>query len=115
MAVVAKKDCSCTSVVRCKSMHGVDQCYGNCKGVSVERKSGEKGPICFVNEPSNCADLAEDKGRKYSWEACSSMAVSVVNGEWSDWVEGTCTDGKRTDTRKCANPPPSGGGATCSG
>ena len=41
--------------------------FGNCK------KKFQKGPICYVHEPSNCQDLQANKpenGKRYSWEAC---------------------------------------------
>ena len=43
--------------------------FGNCK------KSYNGGPICYVNEPSNCTDLAHSKstGRRYSWDACTKL------------------------------------------
>lgn len=42
-----------------------------------------------------------------------------VDGGWSDWVYGDCTKecdgGKKSKTRTCDNPPPSGGGKECVG
>ena len=40
--------------------------FGNCKKVY------EIGPICYVNEPSNCSDLTKSMstGKSFSWEAC---------------------------------------------
>ena len=61
----AHGDCSCSSFV---SNYG----YGNC-----QKSYQEKGPICYVNEPSTCNDLEIAKsstnavGKKYSLEACS--------------------------------------------
>ena len=40
--------------------------FGNCQS------KYKSGPICYVNEPSNCTDLAfsNSQKRRYSWEAC---------------------------------------------
>ena len=54
-------DCSCTNYVTKTG-------YGNC----IKDFMG-KGPICYVNEPSNCTDrkISTENGiMQYSWEAC---------------------------------------------
>ena len=73
--------------------------------------------------PVNCAG---------TWSACSktcgggtrsfTMTQAPSNGGWSDWGPlGSCScpldslGGKKTQYRSCNNPPPSGGGAPCSG
>lgn len=39
-----------------------------------------------------------------------------VDGNWSDWTSwSACSGGTITRTRSCTNPPPSGGGADCTG
>ena len=55
--------CSCSSFV-------TDEGYGNCQGSLVSGR-----PICYVNEPSNCADLQDStlpdaRGKRFSSEAC---------------------------------------------
>ena len=53
--------CTCSNFV--ESYYG----YGNC-GLSYQ-----KGPMCYVNEPSNCNDSVYSGRLKrfYSWDACS--------------------------------------------
>ena len=46
--------------------------------------------------------------------------LSLVNGRWSAWsgwgdCSLTCGNGSQTRMRTCTNPPPSAGGAACSG
>jgi len=47
------------------------------------------------------------------------IACSVVDGEWSNWVNGTCSKscdgGIMNITRECNNPKPSCGGRKCRG
>ncbi|XP_036879463.1 complement component C7 isoform X2 [Manis javanica] len=39
-----------------------------------------------------------------------------VDGDWSCWSSwGPCVQGKKTRSRECNNPPPSGGGKSCTG
>ena len=52
--------CSCSEYVNANG-------FGNCTKVYG------KGPICYVNKPSNCQDLQRsttDPDKQYSWEAC---------------------------------------------
>ena len=54
-------DCSCSSFV---NPNGYGKCLKDYK---------LKGPICYVNDPSNCNDLSgssESNDYPYSWEAC---------------------------------------------
>ena len=57
-------DCSCSDY---KSSSG----YGKCEKAHASFPS--KGTICYVNQPTTCAD-AEDSsiepGKKFSWEPC---------------------------------------------
>ncbi|XP_022783430.1 coadhesin-like [Stylophora pistillata] len=51
---------------------------------------------------------------------CPNGCASQVNGQWGHWSQWsgcskTCGDGTATRTRKCNNPPPSGGGSSCTG
>ena len=59
MLIFVGASCSCSSYV-------ANSGYGNCK------KEFKNGPICYVNEPSNCKDLQESSstGKRYSWLAC---------------------------------------------
>jgi hypothetical protein len=41
--------------------------------------------------------------------------AAPVNGGWSDWGACSVSCGTGVQTRSCSNPPPSGGGAYCSG
>ena len=52
--------CSCKKLVN-------EEGYGNCKKVF------NKGPICYVHQPSTCHDIIEVKGGiQASWEACKN-------------------------------------------
>ena len=56
-------DCSCNNYVS-------DLGYGKCE------KDFRGGPVCYVDQPSACTDVADSKtepGRQYSWEACSRL------------------------------------------
>ena len=58
-------DCSCNDYVS-------DLGYGKC------RKEFRGGPVCYVNQPSACADVADSENepeKQYSWEACSRVKV----------------------------------------
>lgn len=51
---------------------------------------------------------------------CCRMKKAVVNGGWTDFgpfgeCSATCGGGMQERSRTCTNPPPSGGGAQCSG
>ncbi|OGI95558.1 hypothetical protein A2917_03335 [Candidatus Nomurabacteria bacterium RIFCSPLOWO2_01_FULL_42_17] len=71
----------------------------------------------------NGNETAEDNGGRCGVSTCSDdtkngneTAVDyggrcIVEGDWSDWSP--CVGGDQT--RTCTNPPPSGGGANCSG
>jgi hypothetical protein len=45
--------------------------------------------------------------------------AGAVNGNWAEWRDWKCSvgcgNGNKTRIRTCTNPPPSGGGAVCSG
>ena len=59
-------DCTCSNL-----MNGI---YGKCE---VDYQS--KGPICYVDEPSNCTDLkfSSEAGAYYSWEACGNNHIVI--------------------------------------
>ena len=45
-----------------------------------------------------------------------SLFAGVVDGGWNCWSSwGPCVQGKKTRSRQCNNPPPSGGGKSCIG
>ena len=61
-------------------------------------------------------------GTAWNGSACTPGGEPIVNGGWSTWSDwSACSvvacgqSGTQTSTRTCTNPPPSGGGATCSG
>ena len=64
-------DCSCSNHTA-----GI---FGRCRS-KYERSKYKSGPMCYVNEPSNCTDLVFSKSQKrwYSWEAC----VKSIKGNW---------------------------------
>ena len=56
-------NCKCTNYV---SNNG----YGNCS-----KDYGDKGPLCYVEEPSTCPDVVNsqsEKGKRFSYEACTN-------------------------------------------
>ena len=60
-------DCSCSSFV---NKNGFGKCLKDYK---------HKGPICYVNEPSNCKDLfgsTDSNEHQYSWTACENECKS---------------------------------------
>ena len=49
-----------------------------------------------------------------------AICIASVNGQWTNWSQWsrcsrTCNGGTRSRRRSCTNPPPSNGGAPCSG
>ena len=49
-----------------------------------------------------------------------AICIASVNGQWTNWSQWsrcsrTCNGGTRSRRRSCTNPPPSNGGAHCSG
>lgn len=63
--IVFSGDCSCSNFV--DSTSG----FGNCQKIEI----ASKGPICYVNEPTNCSDrsLSSRMERNYSSEACKNV------------------------------------------
>ena len=57
----------------------------------------------------------DSNGSFYVPNACSCFIAPRVNGGWSGWSGCTRSCGGGTQSRTCTNPPPSGGGASCSG
>jgi hypothetical protein len=51
----------------------------------------------------------------WSGATCTTAAAVPVNGVWSAWSTCSTSCGSGTQTRTCTNPPPSNGGASCSG
>ena len=53
-------------------MNGI---YGKC-----EANYQSKGPICYVDQPSNCTDLkfSSEAGAYYSWEACGNNHIFIL-------------------------------------
>ena len=61
-------DCSCNNYVS-------DLGYGKCE------KDFRGGPVCYVDQPSACTDVADSKtepGMQYSWEACSRQNFQEI-------------------------------------
>ena len=61
-------DCSCNNYVS-------ELGYGKCE------KDFRGGPVCYVDQPSACTDVADSKtepGRQYSWEACSRQNFQEI-------------------------------------
>ena len=56
-------------------MNGI---YGKC-----EADYQSKGPICYVDDPSNCTDLkfSSEVGAHYSWEACGNNHIFISRHE----------------------------------
>ena len=70
----------------CSSLTYAD--YGNCdKTYEGGYANSYKGPICFVEQPSNCPDLEfhEDMGEFISWYACESKYHLVLLLERFYW------------------------------
>ena len=62
--------CTCSSLVY-NNWYGTS--YGNCEANYLN------APICYVNQPSNCADkvYSISAGAYYSWEACGKYHLEV--------------------------------------
>ena len=59
-------DCSCSDFV-------TNDGYGNCN--KTTRNEPEKGPFCYVNNPTTCSDVIDEDSQAptgYSWEACNN-------------------------------------------
>lgn len=85
---------------------------------------GKTGRFYFLSSSAtNYTFGVNDSAGKYRNVSLSLAvlppAVIAVNGGWSAWVWGACSvscgGGTQTATRTCTNPPPSNGGAPCSG
>ncbi|MFO0456605.1 MAG: thrombospondin type-1 domain-containing protein, partial [Alphaproteobacteria bacterium] len=72
-----------------------------------------------TNSHANCASVSQTRtcingilSGSFTHQTCGAP---VVDGGWSDWSACSPSCGDGTQTRTCTNPPPSGGGANCSG
>lgn len=88
------------------------QCSAECGGGTQERSR-----TCTNPPPSGGG--AQCVGSSKETQACNTHECPV-NGGWSDWGDwgqcsASCGDGQHARSRTCTNPPPSGGGAQCSG
>ncbi|CAH3043762.1 unnamed protein product [Pocillopora meandrina] len=88
------------------------QCSATCGGGTQERSR-----TCTNPPPSGGG--AQCVGPSKETQACNTHECPV-NGGWSDWGDwgqcsASCGDGQHARSRTCTNPPPSGGGAQCSG
>jgi len=96
-----------------------EQCYDEDVTISFDDKGWSecKKPGYYMTGfyKSSCNDIyCIEKFR------CCKMKKPVINGGWSkygDWSECsvTCGAGQQERVRTCTNPPPSNGGAQCSG
>ncbi|XP_025114067.1 hemicentin-1-like [Pomacea canaliculata] len=102
------------------STSGTGSCSVTC-GPGTRQRSFVRS--CNSPAPSYCGAPCPGANTKVEHENCSA-ACCPVNGSWSDWQMQTvsncsapCGGGVRNVTyaRTCSNPPPSCGGATCSG
>jgi hypothetical protein len=74
----------------------------------------------YCNSPAPSCGGAPCAGSNSMVQACNTQpCCTPVNGGWSAYACGSCTKqcggGQRICTRECNNPPPSCGGAGCSG
>ncbi|XP_022803075.1 coadhesin-like [Stylophora pistillata] len=88
------------------------QCSAPCGGGAQERSR-----TCTNPPPSGGG--AQCVGPSKETQACNTHECPV-NGGWSNWGDwgqcsASCGDGQHARSRTCTNPPPSGGGAQCSG
>ena len=59
-------NCSCSEFV-------TKDGYGNC--TKTTKNEPEKGPFCYVNNPTTCSDVIDEDSQAptgYSWEACNN-------------------------------------------
>ncbi|KAI8502229.1 hypothetical protein Bbelb_198170 [Branchiostoma belcheri] len=95
--------------------------YGSC---SVTCGDGEVTQVRHCNNPSPAhggADCTLEDGTtgriEHQTVSCNDGPCPIVDGGWSDWVDGTCSvscgHGLMTQTRTCNNPEPAHGGEEC--
>ncbi len=102
--------CASPDVFTCSKEY--PHAYNN--GASCCNTDASCGAVTFSYAGSCCAGTSEE-----CLAAADICYSAAVDGGWSDWVNGTCTetcgDGLLDQIRACDNPSPANGGQNCVG